>query len=143
MVRRLRMLIIASTMAAILAGSSVAIASAHVDKFIWKYTNATCFADGMSARGVIIEQGTTGTTWMRITARFQRLRSGSWRTTQSTVAQSSSQFANNHNDHKLASTLGFVNNSADYLYWTRISFKYEWFNNNTLLQKRVLNTGRC
>ena len=142
MVRR-RTLVFAVLMAAMMLGSSVAVATAHADKFIWRYKNATCYSDGMSARGVIIEQGTTGTTWMKITARFQRLRNGYWSTTKSQYVQSSQQFPNNHDDHKLAATFTFGNASADYVYWTRISFKYEWFRNNTRIYKKVLKTGRC
>jgi hypothetical protein len=142
MVRR-RQLLFAVLMAAMMLGSSVAIATAHADKFIWRYKNAACNTDGMSARGVIIEQGTTGTTWMKITARFQRLRNGSWSTTKSKYVQNGRQFANNHTDHKLAATFSFTNASADYVYWTRISFKYEWFRNNTRIYKKTLSTGRC
>jgi len=142
MLRR-RSLLFAVLMAAMMLGSSVAVATAHADKFIWRYKNATCYSDGMSARGVAIEQGTTGTTWMKITARFQRLRNGSWSTTKSNSYQSSVQFPNNHDDHKIAATFTFGNASADYVYWTRISFKYEWFRGNTRIYKKVLNTGRC
>lgn len=138
-----RSLLFALLMAAMMLGSSVAIASAHADKFIWKYRYAACYSDGISARGVMVEQGKTGTTWMKITARFQRLRNGFWSTTQSESVQSSQQFANNHDDHKLAATFAFVNAGPDYTYWTRISFKYEWFQNNSRIYKKVLNTGRC
>lgn len=142
MVRR-RSLLFAVLMAAMMLGSSVAIATAHADKFIWRYNNATCYSDGMGARGVAIEQGTTGATWMKITARFQRLRFGSWNTTQSRYVQNSQQFFNNHADHRLAATFTFLNAGPDYTYWTRISFKYQWFNNNTRIYQKVLNTGRC
>jgi hypothetical protein len=142
MLRR-RSLLFAILMAATMLGSSVAIATAHADKFIWRYKYATCYSDGMSARGVAIEQGTTGTTWMKVTARFQRLRNGYWKTTQSDAVQSSQQFANNHNDHKLAATFAFVNAGPDYTYLTRISFKYEWLRNNSRIYKKVLATGRC
>lgn len=142
MVRR-RSLMFAVLMAAMMLGSSVAVATAHTNKFIWRYKDATCYSDGMSARGVAIEQGTTGATWMKITARFQRLRNGAWNTTQSNSYQNNSQFFDNHDDHKIAATFSFGNASADFVYWTRISFKYEWFNNNTRIYNKVLNTGRC
>jgi hypothetical protein len=140
---RLRTLLFAVLMAGMLLPSSVAVATAHADKYIWRYSDAACLSDGMTARGAIVEQGTTGTTWMKITARFQRLRNGSWSTTKSKHVQNRYQFADNHNDHKLATTFSFLNASADYIYWTRISFKYEWFNNNTRIYKKTLNTGRC
>lgn len=142
MVRR-RSLLFAVLMAAMMLGSSVAIATAHENKFIWRYKYATCYSDGMSARGVAIEQGTTGATWMKITARFQRLRYGYWSTTKTNYVQNNQQFANNHDDHKLAATFTFGNAGPDYTYWTRISFKYQWFNNNTRIYQKVLNTGRC
>jgi hypothetical protein len=142
-VTRRRKLLFAVLLATIMLGTSVAIATAHADKFIWRYKDAACHRDGMTARGVIIEQGTTGTTWMKTTARFQRLRNGSWNTTQKKYVQNSQQFPNTHSDHKLAATFTFSNANLDYTYWTRISFKFEWFHNNTRIFKKVLNTGRC
>jgi hypothetical protein len=118
------------------------VASAHANLFKWNVYGNRCAPQFQRATGYIEEQGTTGATWMRITAYFQRWY-GYWSTTRSHYVQSRRQFANNHSDHYFTFKRRYNYRGDDYNVSTRILFKFQWYNNNTLLETRRRASRVC
>ncbi len=89
--------------------------------YVWLLNNVVCYNSGgangwggITGHAFIRENGTSGTTWFRMTARFQRKVGGSWVTTKSKYVQSSHQFPNNSAWHSLDwHRIKFSNTHAD------------------------------
>lgn len=119
----------------------------------WSLTNVLCYYSGgtygwggISGRAYIRENGTSGTTWFRMTARYQRLVGGVWHTTQSKHVQSAHQFANNSNWHSLTWKpigLQFSGKYADFTHSTRLYVLFEWFNPSSRIYWATRWSGSC
>ena len=109
------------------------------NKYLWEYSLKTCYHEGIGAAAKMTEQGLTGTTWMRITARMQRYIGGSWQTWYAKYAQSPSQFRDNYKTHSLSDTFQFIDSG----YQVRILFRYDWFHGSTRIESHTLRTGTC
>lgn len=123
--------------------SSTGVASAHANKFLWNDYGDRCRTTSQSGTGWIKEQGTTGTTWMRITAYFQYFRNGHWYTQKSSYTQNSSQFRNNHGDHTLYRTFTFSYRGPTARNTTRIRYWFQWYNRNTLIKSAYRSSNYC
>lgn len=106
--------------------------------YTWSLTNVTCYTSGgtygyggMTGHAAMRENGVSGTTWMRMTAKYQRLSGGRWYTTKSRYTQNGHQFADNSRWHSLSWPLRFDGKFADATHLTRIYVLFEWYNNNT------------
>lgn len=133
----------ALAMAIALLGSSGAVSTASANKYQGKVYNTVCNSNAQKATARIKEHGTSGTTWMRITADFQRYTNGSWRTTRSAYRQSARQFVDDQTDHTLTWTKSFGYHGADYSHPTRISFLFEWNNDTATLHVLGRNSATC
>lgn len=118
--------------------------------YVWSLTNVLCYHSGgahgyggITGRAKIRENGTSGTTWLRMTAKYQRFSSGAWHTTQTRLTQSSHQFANNSNWHSITWNVGFDAKLADSAHHTRLFVLYEWFDNNTRIFWATRWSGYC
>jgi hypothetical protein len=132
--------------AVLLLGSmavSPAATSAHANKIKWNVYSTQCHSYNQRATGWIKEQGTTGTTWMRVWAYFQRWNGYSWVTTKRSYVQSRRQFRNDHGDHQFSWTKTFNYRGADFTRATRILFWFQWFRNNDLLYQRSRASRTC
>ena len=122
-----------------------------VSSFVWSLTNVTCYYTGgaygwggITGRAYIRENGTSGTTWFKMTARFQRKVSGVWYTTKSKYVQSAHQFANDSNWHSLTwNPIKFYNTHTDFTHYTRLFVLFEWFHNNNRIYWATRWSGSC
>lgn len=121
--------------------------------FQWSLTHVLCYTSGgtygwggISGQAYIRENGVSGTTWFRLTGRFQRRVGGVWRTTQTKHIQSSHQFANNSNWHSLTwkpSGLQFSSTHSDFTHFTRLFVLFEWFDGNSRIFWATRWSGAC
>jgi hypothetical protein len=118
--------------------------------YTWSLTNVLCYSagglygyGGMTAKAKIRENGVSGTTWLKITAKYQRYSAGAWHTTRSKYVQSGHQFANDSNWHSITYPFGFDAKYADYTHATRVYVLYEWFNNTSRIYWATRWSGTC
>jgi hypothetical protein len=119
--------------------------------YVWSLTNVVCYYSGgangwggVTGHAYIRENGTSGTTWFRMTARFQRKSGGRWITTKSKYVQSAQRFPNNSAWHSLDwNPIKFYNTHTDYTHFTRLFVLFEWFHNNNRIYWATRWSGSC
>jgi hypothetical protein len=118
--------------------------------YTWSLTNVVCYTEGgqygfggITATAKIRENGVSGTTWLKMTAKYQRFYGGAWHTTRSTHRQSSYQFPNDSDWHSITYHIGFNAQYADITHDTRVFVRYEWFSNNTRIYWATRWSGSC
>lgn len=118
--------------------------------YTWSLRNIVCYNSGgtygyggITATAKIRENGVSGTTWLKMTARYQRFYGGGWHTTKSKYIQSGHQFANNSDWHSITYSIRLNAKYVDYTHYTRVNVLYEWFSNNTRIYWATRWSGSC